>query len=348
MSLIAIALLLAATGSASNSLSENWSGQPRWTADEAFKPPPIRQHSESATAFFNGEWLMYHRSGDDIGLSTSRDGNTWEFERVVIPAGKTWFGAHKVYAPKLLILPGLLTMVYEAAPLRIGTSGCTETPKQVVAIAHSTDGRVWTDHRVAVRPLHRWEGRHKGRYCGNVGTPTITAGPDGFYIGYHGFNGEDGRPPRLARGVAVAPVGDPREITESRLRRVGRMRFTSADGRADALGRPEFQVGIGAADIVRWQEGSGGADDGRFYMVFEVFAGSPVCDSAAKTLVAIARSRSPAGPWAVQDRVLLGQKRGCWRDMPAWVYHIPTRRYQVVLTDQATESLQRLTLDSTY
>ncbi len=367
----AIAFLCAAVATlpACNTLFENWSGQPQWTTDAAFVSPQIpggphqQWHSESTTVFFNGQYRMYHRYFDPqggpgnihIGVSVGATDNSFGSPQIVISRHNLFAqgcSLQYVGAPKADIAPnGLLTLVFEVNPGPAGPCNPFGVSTSI-GIAHSWDGVSFFSPRIVIAPERPWEGRSASGFPGNVGTPTIDHTAEGYWITYHGFRGtEPYGSGSLQRGVRFWPTLDPLKIENGvgGVRYPSPMQFVSQNG--GPLPGSIYGIGIGAADIEVWHPTSGGepgVQDGAFYMVLEAFAGSPVCDSQAKTTLAIARATSMAGPWHVQDRVLLGQKQGCGRDMPAWWYDFNERRYKVVFTTEngagAAADLQRITL----
>lgn len=359
-----------------NSLHDNWEGQPNWSQDVFTAPAAVETHAESQAIYYNNQWVMFHRrraywGGDPerytIALSTSHDGTNWTFERDVIRPGDGGVGCASVYAPKVLIQAQpavMLTMVYEADPGVVPLAGCTRpVHNQVVALAYSYDGRTWLGHKNIIVAKRTWEGASKagGRHTGNVGTPTINLGSDGkVYIGYHGSGGGS-----LQRGVARLNGADTRTITAVNSSFNNNLvRF--ADGKAGSLNpmtffrqdgvtrenRAQFGTGFGGADIIYWQQGSGGSNEGGYYMVVEGFKGTALCNDATTSMViAMARANSPAGPWSVQERLLLGEfqnPRGqsCGRDLPSWQYH--NGQYKVILTEDDAAGLQRIALVNAY
>lgn len=349
-----------------NSLHDNWYQQPQWTQDwfSGVSDDQVR-HSETSAVFFNNQWFLYHRVRRgaeteifDIGYSTSSDGYDWQYQGIALSASSltTAFGVvGNVYAPKVLVQSGRLTMVFEVAMASPPTH-CGTTAKQRVWMAHSTNGTSFTDGREIFAAVHGWEGNLGGwlgcYHAGNVGTPTITWVPnDGYYIGYHGFDGGT----QFRRGYYYWPesLGVTNIFYNNWSRRSGNtpMQFTLENGTGNEIGRFPNDVGVAAADIIRWQAGSGGVDDFAYYMVVERFRGSPACDpSIASNWLVLARSTSPQGPWAVQDQVLIGEKPGCGRDAPSWQYH--NRQYKLIITKYNPggnqHGLQRIALQNNY
>jgi hypothetical protein len=347
-----------------NTLYKNWSGQPQWSQDSFSAPVTNEGHTETSAVSFNGLWWLYHRhrgyQGDPnrttIGVSTSLDGTNFTFVGDVIRPNDNGVGCLSVNAPKVLVQPGLLTMVYEAVP-GTNTPGCpTPAYQTTVAMASSTDGLLWFDQRIVLVAKQPWEGStiSAGRQVGNVGTPYIHKAGNHIYIGYHGFSGSTS-PPYLQRGVARFNGSDPRQITavnasynNNLVRSKSPITFLRQNGSPE--NRPVFSAGYGAADIIRYIPGSPGTDDGGFYMVLEGYQGSPFCnDPNTFMVIAMARADIPEGPYRIQDKVLLGsfQSPGnppssCGRDLPSWQYH--NGQYKVILTQPSKFGLQRIAL----
>jgi hypothetical protein len=361
-----------ASAHAMNSLHDNWEGVPQWTQDAQFAVPSTDNvHAETSAVFFNNQWQMFHRRlmpGTTPGVnerylisrSVSSDGTNWTLERDVLWPALLADGCNSIYAPKVLVQPGLLTMVFEANPSGPEAPTCpTRTYQQVIAMATSTDGATWTNPRTIVRAKQTWEGfRSIGHHAGGVGSPTINAVGTTVYIGYDGWDGS-----RLRRGYATY-VGDTRNITavnasgnNNLSRRTSPMTFYRQDG-VTVDNRAQFSTGIGEADIINWQPSSGGTNEGGWYMVFEGFRGPIACGNPGGGIptgfntIAIARADSPGGPWKVQDNFLMPEAQGtnptgqCGRDMPAWQFH--DSRYKVILTQPDRSGLQRITLNNSY
>jgi hypothetical protein len=216
-----------------------------------------------------------------------------------------------------------------------------------IAMAYSTDGINWSGRRVLFTAVQPWEGAiiANGRHIGNVGTPTINQYAGTTYIGYHGFSNTAAVQPYVQRGFATYPGTDTTHITSASIvRHANPMVFTRQDGSPE--NRHEFSIGYGEADIIKCASDCG--DDENFYMVVEGFDVTPFCSATdggppyPKIVIAMAQAPSPAGPWKVQDHVLLGARERCGRDMPSWQYLAPN--YRVILTQGDRTGLQRLNL----
>jgi hypothetical protein len=345
-----------------NSLYDNWL-QPTGAPDTQISLPGADDvHAETSAVYFNNQWMLFHRRllpGTTEGVnarymisrSLSADGTNWTLDRDVLWPGLFPDGCNMVYAPKVLVQPGLLTMVFEANPSGPEAPACTSPPKyqQVVAMATSTDGAVWSNPRTIIRGKQAWEGR-------GVGTPTINAIGSTVYIGYHGYDGS-----KLRRGYATF-VGDTRNITavnnsgsNNLTRRASPMTFYRQDG-VTLENRAQFNAGIGEADIINWQPASAGANDGKWYMVFEGFKDDARCgnfSTTATNTIAIARGDSPGGPWRIQDNVLINEHRSslpgdplCGWDMPSWQFH--EGLYKVILTQHDQHGVERIALANSH
>lgn len=353
---------------ACNPLFDNWSGQPRWTKDTAFEIsglPSVNQDSESADIFFKNQWFLFSRDptpsptipgGLSIGVSTSANGaNHWSSRGIAIANGGP-VGCVRVNDPKVLVQPGLLTMVYEADPYESDDAGCPFSAHQeVIALSTSTDGVNWTPPRLIIQAEQAWEGATmipNGRQMGNVGSPTITQVGDTYYVGYDAFSGQN-MLPLLQRGYQSWTVSSPTLIQNGNKnhRNTKPSMFTAQDGSPET--NTVYSVGYGGADIMQCQGGNACGGDTGYYMVFEGFAVTPFCSAPdggppyPKVVIAIARADSPTGPWAIQNDVLLGQKQKCGRDEPSWQYTPRNHTYHVILSGNNALGLQRISLSNT-
>ena len=345
-----------------NSLYDNWE-QPVPSTDVIDLPAVADAHAETSAVYYNNQWQMFHRrraryENDPeryvISRSVSSDGTHWIFDRDVIWPELFPDACYSVEAPKVLVQPGLLTMVFEANPYESSApSGCPwREYKTVVAMAHSTDGQTWTNFRTILKAASTWEGSANGgdgRDVGNIGTPTVTQGHDNkIYVGYHGFNGT-----KIGRGAAVYNTLNPQLIgTTISWASRAQSQFKKQNGNSPE-NRAMFAAGFGAGDIIRWAPESGGVSDEKYYLVVEGFSVSPLCFSQSEITIAIARATYPNGPWAVQDQVLVAPHRGdgnvqCGADMPSWQFDRNDLRYKVILTNLSRSGVQRISLRNTY